>query len=140
MQEETQITMPPNNELSMRAVIRDNGNLLYNVVGSATRVTMLLLLFVDGTSAICPSLFRLPLLLRFTSLRPILDIKLASRSGEINVMTRGEFHAQTILTEIRTISLFGCRLTFSNFATAGYSIVQRGIGRTQRCMRGENTE
>lgn len=91
VQEETQITMPPNNELSMRAVIRDNGNLLYNVVGSATRVTMLLLLFVDGTSAICLTLFRLPLLLRFTSFRPILDIKLASHSGKINVMTG--FHA-----------------------------------------------
>lgn len=93
MQEETQITMPPNNELSIRAVIRDNGNLLYNVVGSATRVTMLLLLFVDGTSAICLTLFRLPLLLRFTSLRPILDIKLASHSGKINVMTGG-FHVR----------------------------------------------
>jgi len=88
-----QITMPPNNELSMRTVIRDNGNLLYNVVGGATRVTMLLLLFVDGTSAICLTLFRLPLLLRFASSRPILDMKLASHSGEINVMT-GEFRAR----------------------------------------------
>lgn len=64
--------MPLNDELSMRTVIKDNGNLLYNVVDGATRVTMLLLLFVDdGTSAICLTLFRLPLLLRFTSLRAL---------------------------------------------------------------------
>lgn len=31
----------------MRAAIRDNGNLLYNVVDGATRVTILLLLFLE---------------------------------------------------------------------------------------------